>query len=174
MRISILILVLLGGAVVISACHKDNSNNYMMSNQDFVTQASSGNSFEIAAGNLAASFGSNDSVKIFGNHMIADHGKAATDLASLAARKGYTIPNTMVEKDQLNLDTLSSLTGGNFDKKFAVMMVTSHRATISLFEKAASKTGVSDGELRNFAARKLPTLTMHLADAVALQAYVNR
>lgn len=174
-KLTFLLLVLLGGAVFISSCRKDdnNNNNYMMGNQDFVTQASSSNSFEIAAGNLATTHGLNDSIKMFGNHMIADHGKAATEMAALATKKGWTIPAALVQKDQNNLDTLTSLSGSAFDKKFASMMVVSHIATIALFQRAASNIGVPDADLRNFATGKLPTLRMHLADAQALQAYVN-
>src|ERR1700712_219420 len=155
MRKSIfLFFVLLGSAGLISSCHKDNNNNnnYMIANQDFVTQASSGNSFEVAAGNLAVNHGLNDSVKMFGNHMITDHGKTATEMASLASSKGWTIPAALIQKDQKNLDTLTSLNGTAFDKKFADMMVVSHQQTIALFERAASSSGVPDGDLRNFAA----------------------
>lgn len=169
-----LLLVLLGSAVLTVSCHKDQSNNYQMNNQSFVTQASSGNSFEIAAGNLAVSKSLNDSVKMFGNHMINDHGKAATEMKALASKKGWIVPDTLLKKDQNNLDTLSSLSGVNFDKKFADMMVISHQQTIALFQSAAGGTGVPDADLRSFAAGKLPTLKMHLMDAQALNAYVNK
>src|ERR1700709_2377181 len=106
--------------------------------------------------------------------MITDHGKTATEMASLASSKGWTIPAALIQKDQNNLDTLTSLNGTAFDKKFADMMVVSHQQTIALFERAASSSGVPDGGLRNFAAGKLPTLRMHLSDAQALQAYVNK
>ena len=171
-KLMFLLFVLLGGAVFVSSCHKDK-NQYMMGNQNFVTQASSSNSLEIAAGNLAVSHGLNDSVKMFGNHMITDHGKAATEMTALASRKGWTIPNSLLQKDQANLDSLTALTGAAFDKKFAAIMVNSHQQTISLFQTASSSSGVPDADLRNFAAGKLPTLRMHLADALALQAYVN-
>jgi putative membrane protein len=145
----------------------------MMGNQDFVTQASSGNSFEIAAGKLAVSHSSNDSVKMFGNHMITDHGKAGTEMAALASKKGWTVPQTLLPKDQANLDSLSSLNGAAFDKKFADIMVVSHVQTINLFQAAASSSGVPDADLRNFAAGKLPTLRMHLSDAQAMKTYVD-
>lgn len=169
----LLLLVLLGGAVVVSSCHKDKNNHFMMSNQDFVTQASSGNSFEVAAGTLAVNKGVNDSVKMYGQHMVTDHGKAAIEMAALASKKGWTIPDSLLQKDKKNLDSLSLLTGAAFDKKFATMMVTSHVQTMNLFQSAASSTGVPDEDLRNFAAGKLPTLRTHLGDAQAMQAYVN-
>lgn len=144
-----------------------------MNNQDFVTQASSGNMFEIAAGNLAVNQSTNANVKAFGNHMITDHGQTATEMAALAGKKGWTIPTTMSAKEQNNYDALAALTGTAFDKQFAQMMVTSHQETVALFQSAAGNNGVPDGDLQDFAAGKLPTLKGHLSDAQTLQAQVN-
>jgi putative membrane protein len=168
-----LILAVLGTAVFIQSCKKDNNNNYVMANQDFVTQASSSNMFEIAAGNLAINKSTNSNVKAFGSHMTTDHGQAATEMAALASQKGWTIPTAMSVKDQNNYNTLAGLSGTAFDKQFALIMVTSHQETIALFQTAAGNSGVSDADLRSFAAGKLPTLKEHLADAKTLQTQVQ-
>lgn len=155
-----------------TSCKKDN--NYTMDNQDFVTQASSANMFEIAAGNLAVNNSADADVKAFGNHMIADHGQTAIEMAALASSKGWTIPTSMLQKHQNDLNTLASLSGTAFNKQFAAMMVTSHQQTIDLFERAAGNNGVRDGELRGFASGKLPHLREHLQGALQLQAKVGQ
>ena len=166
-------LAFLGIAGFTTSCHKDDPL-YAMSNQDFVTQASSGNMFEIAAGNLALHNTTNTDIQAFGNHMITDHGAAATEMATLASHKGWAIPTAMLQKDQANLSTLSSLNGTAFDQQFAAMMVTSHQQTIDLFKRAAAEHGVPDADLRSFASGKLPTLNAHLQEAEQLQANVGQ
>ena len=158
----------------LNACDKDDDNtNYQMGSQDFVTRASSSNMLEIASGQLAVNQGVNTEVKAFGQHMVNDHGQTATEMATLATRKGWTVPSAMLPEHQQMYDALKGLTGDAFDKQFAVMMVTSHQQTIDLFEKAASNSGVPDGDLRSFASGKLPTLKAHLQEAQQLQANVN-
>lgn len=166
------LLALLGGVMTFSSCKKDH--HYSMTNQDFVTKASSGNMFEVAAGNLAQQNSTNADVKAFGTRMVSDHGKAGTDLATLASKKGWTIPTSLLASDQANLDTLTSLNGTSFDKKFAAIMVNSHIKTIDLFQMASSDSGVPDADLRSFAAGKLPTLREHLQLAQQLQTEVGK
>jgi putative membrane protein len=170
-KLTFLMIVVLGTAIIFQSCKKDH--NYNMNNQDFVTQASSSNMFEIAAGNLAVQKSSNANVKAFGNHMITDHGQAGAEMATLASQKGWTVPSAMLVKEQTNYNALAALTGTAFDKQFAMMMVTSHQETVALFENAASDNGVPDDDLRGFASGKLPTLRDHLTDAQTLQTQVQ-
>jgi putative membrane protein len=160
--------------IVLSSCKKDR-DDYTMSNQEFVTQASSGNNFEIAAGALAQSKGSNSAVIHFGEHMVTDHGAAAAEMKVLADQKGWTVmpANQMEVKHQQNLAILAAASGTDFDKKFAQIMVDSHQETVALFENGAMEGGVPDGDLRNMAAAKLPTLRTHLQDAINLRTTVN-
>ncbi|MGY3212371.1 DUF4142 domain-containing protein [Mucilaginibacter sp. HD30] len=157
---------------LVTSCKKDN--NYQMANQTFVTQASSSNMFEIEAGNLAVQKGVNADVKAYGNHMVTDHGTAATEMASMANQKGLTIPGAMMEKHQTKLNMLAGLSGEAFDKQYAAMMLASHMETITLFQEASSNIGVPDGDLRGFASAKLPTLNEHLEHAQQLQNKVGK
>jgi putative membrane protein len=169
----LIITVVLGITLCIVSCKKDHNNYYTMDNQNFVTQASSSNMFEIAAGNLAINNSTNTNIKAYGNHLVADHTQAATEMTTLANKKGWTIPTTMVNKDQSNYNTLAALQGTAFDKQFLNMMIASHQEAIILFQNAASDTGVPDDDLRSFAAGKLPALKEHLVTAQTLQTQVN-
>lgn len=157
---------------LVTSCKKDN--NYQMANETFVTQASSSNMFEIAAGNLAVQKGVHADVKAYGNHMVTDHGTAATEMASLASQKGLTIPGTMMEKHQAKLNMLAGLSDTEFDKQYAAMMVASHMETITLFQEASSNIGVPDADIRAFASGKLPTLNEHLEHASELQNKIGK
>jgi putative membrane protein len=174
-KLNFLIIALLGSALMfnLTSCSSDDDTNFTMTNQDFVTRASSSNMFEIEAGTLAVNKGANDAVKAFGQHMITDHGKTATEMTALVHDKNWTLPQAMLQEHQDKYNALSALSGAAFDKQFATMMVTSHQQTIMLFEQASSDTGVPDADLRAFAAGKLPTLRAHLEEAQALQTDVN-
>jgi putative membrane protein len=82
-------------------------------------------------------------------------------------------PSQMEVKQQQNLAMLAAASGTDFDRKFAQVMVDSHQETIALFENASMEWGVPDGDLRNMATAKLPTLRTHLQDAINLRATVN-
>ncbi len=155
------------------SCDDDDDDDYRMSSQEFVTKASSSNNFEIAAGNLAQTKGTDDSVKRYGQRMVVDHTRAALELKTLADRKNYTVQTTLTGNHQQNFQELNASTTAQFDLKFAQLMVQSHQEAISLFETAAADRGVPDVELRSLAAAKLPTLKVHLQEALTLQSSVT-
>jgi len=169
----LLVLLVLGSALSLQSCSKDN-DDYPMDNQTFVTQASSSNNFEISAGAVALIKGVRAEVKNYGQHMVMDHGAVGTEMTNLAQSKGWTIPTGLQAKEQANLDRLNAATAANFDKEFASVMVASHQDAINLFTTASGRDGVRDGDLRAFASSKLPSLTSHLTEATALQATVNK
>lgn len=159
--------------IVFQACKCDDDPHYTMGNQSFVTNASSSNNFEIAAGNLAKTKGQHVNVIQYGEHMITDHTAVGAEMATLAKSKGWTIPADLLDKDKANLDVLKNASGAIFDKEFTRIMVASHQDAINLFTMAASNSGVMDDDLRNFARGKLPALNRHLKDALNLQKEVN-
>lgn len=157
----------------LQGCKKDDDENYTMDNQSFVTQASSSNSFEIQAGAIATQKGQNAAVKHYGEHMTTDHTAVGNEMKSLAAAKGWNVPNALQPKEQANLDKLNSIDPSLFDSEFMKIMVASHQDAIALFSNAAGDMGVYDADLRAFAAAKLPSLQTHLQEAVNLQAQIK-
>ena len=57
-----LLFTALLASVVITSCTKDDNQSFRMDNQQFVTEASSSNMLEIAAGNLAMQKSTNTNV----------------------------------------------------------------------------------------------------------------
>lgn len=158
------------GSLLLSSCKdKDDNWNYAMSNQDFVNRAASSNNLEIAAGTLARDKGTSETVKNYGIHMITDHTAAGQELKGLAAGKGWAVPEELAEKDRAEVNRLNTLTGATFDREFAQLMVKSHQEAVALFETASANNGIPDGDLRQWAASKLPTLRHHLQEAITLR-----
>jgi len=132
----------------------------------FVMNASAAGQAEILASRLAQTQAQSAKVKAFAETMIRDHGKANSELKTIAQKDGYTLSNTPTEAQQTNLAKLRSLHGKDFDTAFASMMVSDHRDAVALFQ--TESTSGNDGDLKSFATRTLSTLQHHLALANAL------
>src|SRR4051812_33416448 len=70
----------------------DSSSGLSMSDKKFIKDAADGGLAEVELGQLAASKGSSDEVKKFGQRMVDDHGKANDQLKQLASSKQVNLP----------------------------------------------------------------------------------
>ena len=127
---------------------------------EFAVKAADGGMLEVKLGELAQSNGSSAEVKKFGQQMITDHGKAGSELQSLAQQKNISIPGTLSDDNQKKYDDLATKTGSDFDKAYSEFMVKDHKEDIDMFQDEADNG--KDAELKSWAAEKLPTLKHHL------------
>lgn len=171
LRLTCLVLAL---AFTVISCKKDRDDDdgYVMSDQEFVLNASSSNNFEVAAGLLASKKGTDSTVKEYGTHMVTDHTAAGVELKALADKRGWRISQQLSLREQRDLGILTAAGSTDFDRKFADIMVFSHQEAVQLFEIAASEGGLPDAELRTWAQLKLPTLKTHLQKAITLRGTV--
>jgi putative membrane protein len=130
------------------------------SDQQFVTKAAQGGMAEVALGQLAASKGTNDAVKQFGQKMADDHGKANDELKSIAQQKGITLPTDLNAKDKAEQARLEKLSGAEFDKAYMSHMVKDHKKDVAEFQKESSSG--KDSDVKQWAGKTLPTLQSHL------------
>jgi putative membrane protein len=131
----------------------------------FVTDGIKGDTAEIAIGQLAASKGSSQAVKDFGNMLVNDHGAHKQMLIDLANSAGIPVPTEPAEAGHANLLKLQTLSGTAFDKTFAQQLVESHEKGIAKNEQQA-KSG--DPQTAKLAQETLPTLRKHLGMAESL------
>jgi putative membrane protein len=139
-----------------------------MSSQErnFMRDAAMGGLMEVELGRMATEKGASDAVKQFGQKMVDDHTRVNAELTQLAASKGMSVPTELGAKHRADVTSLSNLSGAEFDKAYAKLMVSSHKKKVSAFEKQ-SKAG-TDPELKAFAAKTLPGVQEHLQMARAL------
>ncbi len=130
------------------------------SDQMFVMKAARGGLAEVELGKLAEDKATNDQVKQFGKKMVDDHGKANDELKSLAQSKNITLPSDLSAKDKALHDRLSKLSGAAFDRAYMQAMLKDHREDVNEF-RTESRAG-SDPEVKQWAAKTLPTLESHL------------
>jgi putative membrane protein len=128
--------------------------------REFVEKAARGGMAEVELGKLAQTHASNDQVKQFAAKMVTDHSKANEELRQLAQEKGVTMPAGPSHMDEHEMSKLSKLAGADFDREYMKNMVKDHEKDVKEFQKESSKA--KDADVRNFAAKTLPTLQQHL------------
>ncbi|RYF73814.1 MAG: DUF4142 domain-containing protein [Cytophagaceae bacterium] len=138
---------------------------------EFTVKAASGGLLEVELGKLAQEKGQNAEVKQFGAKMVEDHTKANEELKALATLKNITIPSTPGEDKQKDIDDMRKLSGAEFDKKYISYMKDDHEEDVKEFTEAAKDA--KDQSIKEFAAKTLPTLQMHLDMVKAIDKKLN-
>jgi len=134
----------------------------------FITEAAGGGMAEVELGRLATQRAASADVKSFGQRMVNDHTKANNELKPLASEEGVTTPSSLEGKDKETYDRLSKLSGAQFDQAYIKDMVEDHTKDVAEFERE-SKEG-EDKDIKDFAAKTLPTLQEHLRMAREIEA----
>ena len=137
--------------------------------QSFLKEAAAGGMMEVELGRVATQNAASDRVKQFGQRMVDDHSKANDELKQLAAREDVTLPGTMSAADKKQVDRLSKLHGVAFDRAYMQAMVDDHQKDVAKFRQQSTKA--QDPDIKEFAARTLPTLEQHLQMAKDINAH---
>ena len=124
----------------------------------FVKKAAQAGMTEVEAGRVALAKSQDPSIRSFAERMVADHGKANSELASLASAKGIDAPKELDAEHKAMLAALSAKSGSEFDREYSQHMNMDHDKAIALFESAAKSP---DKDLSSFAKKTLPTLKQH-------------
>ncbi len=125
--------------------------------QEFVTRATASAQVEVELSKLALEKSQDVNIRAFAQRMVADHGRAAAELAALARSKGLKAGVPTAEQ-RAAIDKLRQKTGRDFDSAYGRQMVEDHDEAVSLFSAAGT---LDDKELSAYAGKVLPTLTNH-------------
>ena len=128
----------------------------------FPILAASSDMFELLSSQEAQKRGTHAEVKAFAQQMITDHTKTSAELKTIAGGKNILLPAAPLPMHQRMLHGISTETK-EFDEEYMEAQVMAHRLAVSLFETASKSQ--ADPDLRNFAAKHLPHLKMHLEKA---------
>jgi len=121
---------------------------------------------EIQAGQLAQKKGTTRDVKDYGAVLVRDHTKGDQDVKALASKMNVDLEATKndarhQEKQQVmqnKMDQLQKLSGKEFDRAFAQMMVNGHREAIEMVKTARAD---AKPEMKAFLDKLLPVLQRH-------------
>lgn len=133
-----------------------------LSDTTFANKAAVGGMAEVALGKMAQEKGTDSKVKDFGKMMVMDHGKANAELMSIAKTKNLKLPATLDAEHQAKSDSLSKLSGKDFDKAYVKAMVEGHQKTLALMQSEAANG--KDADLKAFASKTAPVVQSHLTE----------
>ena len=158
---------------VLSIACSNNDDNATVTSQDsyFMQQAAYSNFAEISAGSIASLKGNNDSVRLFGTMMVADHGTAESALDSLGNALHVSLPSTPDTAHIAVAAMLQTLSGNVFDTTYIGAQVKDHINTIALFQQELASG--NNTQVKNYATKYLPKIQMHLEEAQRIQLLVK-
>jgi putative membrane protein len=146
---------------------KTDSSAAVLPDTTFAAKAAVGGMAEVALGKMASEKGSDPQVKDFGKMMVMDHGKANTELKTIAKGKNIVLPAGLDAEHQAKSDSLSKLSGKDFDKAYVQAMVEGHKKTLALMQSESSNG--KDTELKAFAGKTASVVQSHLTEITKIQ-----
>lgn len=107
-------------------------------------------------------------IKNFAEMLVTDHTNANSQLSALAVEKGVDVSAEIDPKRAAAMQKLEKASAANFDKEFLADLISVHAKCVSSFEATAKRS--KNADVKQWAARMLPTLKAHLAKARELAA----
>jgi putative membrane protein len=154
-----------------SSTASSSSSASANADQDFIANAAKGNRAEVTLGKMVESKTKDPSVRQFAQQMVKDHTTALNELTQLAQSKNITLPEGLPDDATALQSKLSSATGKALDKDYMDSMVDDHKKDVSEFQDASQNA--KDPDVKQWAAKTLPTLQAHLQKAEQVDAKVG-
>ena len=126
----------------------------------FAAAAADGGLSELALSELGAQRATDPELKCFSEKMIQEHTRMNAELKDLAGRKGMRLPAEVNYGSQFCAQSLSGLTGEDFDHCYAKAQLVAHMQAVALFEAEAERG--ADREVSALAAKALTHIKEHL------------
>jgi putative membrane protein len=143
---------------------KKSDDKLASADRKFIEQAAASGMFEVQAAQLASTKASDPAVKSYASMLVDHHTTANKELTQLANSKGVELPAAPPRSMRRDIEQMGKKTGQELDRDFVRNVgIKAHEKDIKLFEKASKDA--KDPEVKSFAAKTLPTLQEHLAQA---------
>ena len=133
----------------------------------FVKDAAIGGLIEVELGKLATDKGASDAVKQFGQRVVETQTKTNEQLRDVAAKAGYSVPESLDTKQHGRIDKLAKLSGAEFDEAYIKDQVKENESNVRAFQDESQ--GGTNSVVKAFAADTLPTLQAQLTMAKDLR-----
>jgi putative membrane protein len=133
----------------------------------FIDNAMDGGRTEIKLSTVAQRVSQNPRVVGFAKMMISDHTQALEGLKKLQKKELVDPDNAISSSHKQMIDSISKLSGSEFDKAYMKQMVIDHEKAVDLFKEGSQNR---DNAVQTYAEETLPTIQMHLDSAKAIKA----
>lgn len=134
----------------------------------FVSNASQSDMYEIEAAKLAQTRSKNPGVVTFAKMMVVQHTAMTNQMKPLILAANKAPAASLDQRRQGFLDNLKAASDAAFDKTYIDQQVAAHQEALTLM-KGYAEHG-DDAGLKGGAAKAVPKIESHLADAQKLQA----
>jgi putative membrane protein len=134
--------------------------------EKFITEAAEQSVAEMEAAKLALQKSASFSVKALAQEMFDDHAGFYRSLKTIAERKDLDIASDATLIDKAKIFVAKHQDEQSFDDAYIEHRISSHKAAIRLFQKAAK---CPDADIRYFSSFVLPKLQHHLKMAQDLR-----
>jgi len=172
MKSKLLLVLLIPALYVISSCDDvKKAKNYNQettvdqSSLNFINMALDGGRTEIKLANAAERISQNPRIIGFAKMMVSDHTKGIEELKKLRKKELINPDDALSTEHRKLIDSISKLSGIDFDKAYMHQMVIDHEKTAELFKEETQDRVAS---VQTFARKTLPTIQMHLDSAKAI------
>lgn len=157
---------LLAAALLALPALAQQSPNATDDSARFASRAAATSLAGVQLGRLASTRSFNVDVRNLARRMVEDFGNISQALAAQAQRQGLELPKEPRADATVQAQALAPLSGDDFNRAFTARAVRLHSELLAMFREQA-ETG--SGDMKQFAAERLPTLRQRLqmADAVA-------
>ncbi|HEY8782668.1 MAG TPA: DUF4142 domain-containing protein [Mucilaginibacter sp.] len=119
--------------------------------------------YETQLSQLAATNALDADVKNLAATLVTDHTAINAQINAIAASANLVLPAVLTTDHQKDLKDMTKLTGADFDKKYASIIISGHEKSISNYKDAYKHLAPSD--TKTFAGETLPKIQDHLAMA---------
>lgn len=133
-----------------------------MSANDFVREAASAGMFEVQSAQLLLDRNVGGDEETFAREMLNEHNRANEELRRIAENNRIPVPPDMMAKHRQMLDRLRDANDAQLTQRYHQMQVQAHEDAVNLFQRASNQ--LDNPDLRDYAARTLPTLREHRND----------
>lgn len=158
MSASRLIAVALGSALIgFGLVQVRAQSQRVPSPKEFLNRAAVAGIYEVKAARIALNKAQNAELKAFAARAIKDHTAAGEELKAVAG--DFPIPTALDSAHQELIDQLNAATSESFDYVYWQQQSDAHKDAVSLF--SLFSTEGSNGTVKGFAAKALPTLQHH-------------
>lgn len=105
---------------------------------DMIYYAFMNNYMQTTLGQVAEQKASSENVKNLGNDLVEENKQVLAQIEELATAANITLPTGLQVEDQQRLDSLSNLSGQQFDSVYVNMVVEQKNKTIELMQDLAA------------------------------------
>ena len=138
---------------------------------DYISGAYSRGLCEIEAAKRAKEYASAKQTRDMASELIAAHVKLNDRLQALARSKQVSLQNGLTAEQLDELKKHSDQKGVEYDKAYLADVISKHKKSIAMFEKAADKS--EDADVRKLFSDALPELRNHLDMAMNTKNKLN-